>query len=369
MACKEYSMLTVRAVVILLLATLLQSAVAAQPEAPDELEVLGEVLVVGRQPGPPLWKISSGDNVLWILPLVDFYPSKMQWESARVEALIAGSQEYLQRPTASQGFTLASFNPLSLSRTLGLYNDMTSLPRGTKLKDVLPSDTYQRFRAIKSRYFPRHQKIETMSLLSVQGAMQEEILKKEKLESTRAVMQKVGAWLRANTAMRRTSSGQSTMHAATTGELKSLRKLVDAAQRSDTFNAHQVACFEKVMEYFESNLEPAKRRAIAWAQGRAENLVSPTRSYPECEEAWAALQESPAGTKLVDKHPKFAATLFADREAMMADSREKWLAAAERALAGNASTFGVLMVNEMLGPEGLVTRLQEKGYKVQISAE
>lgn len=359
-----------KALSILMLAVLLQGAPAAQSDEVENLEALDEVLVVGRQPGPPLWKISSGENVLWILPLVDYYPSKMEWKSARVERLIAESQESISQPVNSSTLSIASIKLLSFSRTLGLYNDLMYLPNGRTLKQVLPPELYERYRAIRSRYFPRHSRAATMSLTAVQSLMREEILKREGLARPSVVTDKTSAWRRANTIMRRTRVGESNSYSATTADLKALRKLVGEARKSDTVHALQVVCFDKVMAYYENDLEAAKRRAIAWAQGHADNLVSAARPYPEeCREPWKSMQGSPAARNFYEKSPEWAAILFADHVATRAKSRDKWLAAAELALSRNVSTYAELMVNDMLGPDGLVTRLQEKGYKVDVSAE
>ena len=59
---------------------------------PEDLEV---VLVTGEQPGPGLWKVSSGDHVLWILGEVAPQPGKVKWRSKRFEALLDQSQEVL----------------------------------------------------------------------------------------------------------------------------------------------------------------------------------------------------------------------------------------------------------------------------------
>jgi hypothetical protein len=178
-------------------------------------------------------------------------------------------------------------------------------------------------------------------------------------------------WLSANKTVRRTWSGYSQSHAASSRELKALRKVVDETRKSDTFLAQEAVCFEKVIAYFESDLEPAKRRANAWAQGHATDLVSPTRPWPaeDCGTPWGRLESTSAAANLSKEHPDFAAVLFADPVQMKRISQEKWLAAAEHALAGNASTFSLLPVNDMLGPDGLVTRLEERGYRVEISAE
>ena len=48
--------------------------------------------------------------------------------------------------------------------------------------------------------------------------------------------------------------------------------------------------------------------------------------------------------------------------------RENWLAAAEAALAENASTFAVLGVDDLVSPGGLLAELVAQGYAVEISA-
>src|SRR5690606_5397297 len=85
-----------RVIALGFLAALSLSAIAHAQQARDTVpQELEEIVVVGRVPGPPLWKVTNGEHVLWILPLADFYPRRMEWDSMRVEGLIAGSQEYI----------------------------------------------------------------------------------------------------------------------------------------------------------------------------------------------------------------------------------------------------------------------------------
>jgi hypothetical protein len=124
----------------LLTAVLAQASTFAQPFDAARVEPLEEVVVTGRVPGPPLWKVSKGEHVLWILPLVDMYPKKMKWESKRVEKLIGESQEFIYRPRAASG--VATANPFLIVRGLRLYNMMVHLPDKKTLTDVLPPDAY-----------------------------------------------------------------------------------------------------------------------------------------------------------------------------------------------------------------------------------
>lgn len=45
--------------------------------------------------------------------------------------------------------------------------------------------------------------------------------------------------------------------------------------------------------------------------------------------------------------------------------RETWLAAAEKSLTANTSTFAVLALKDILDPKGLVAALEAKGYVVE----
>ena len=62
----------------------------------------------GAQPGPALWKVSSGDRELWILGEVAPLPRKVKWKSKQFEDLLAGSQEVILHDT--RGNTLATVN-------------------------------------------------------------------------------------------------------------------------------------------------------------------------------------------------------------------------------------------------------------------
>jgi len=362
--------------VTFLLLGLLSSASFAQSVKLQELE---EVAVVGRQPGPPLWKISHGDNVLWILPLVDIYPSKMEWDSARVEQLIAESQEYLHRPVAPRELAWNSASPLSFLRTLGLYNKMTYAKGNSSLAEVLPPDLYNRFKALKSRYMPGNSKIEKMVLPAAHPDLVRSILNRENLEMLRlfsygspeVITRKTGKWIAANKAMRKIYPTYSKPYAATSREIKALSQLLEELMESPTFQARQITCFEILVGYFENDLQAAKRRANAWAQGHTEDLVSPTRPYAEaaCRNPLAGADDFPALQAFRTQYPEFAASLLPDVEQATRTSREQWMASAERALDTNRSTFALLPINDMLGPEGLVTLLKTKGYTVEISAE
>ena len=70
-----------------------------QSAAQDQRSVLShpieEIVVIGKRPGPPLWKVTNGDNVLWIFGTLHPLPKSLEWDSESVEWVISQSREYL----------------------------------------------------------------------------------------------------------------------------------------------------------------------------------------------------------------------------------------------------------------------------------
>ena len=68
---------------------LLLVASAAMPgaaqETADQLQipndrVVEEILVLGEIPGPPIWKVTNDDHVLWILGYPKWVPDGLFWQ-------------------------------------------------------------------------------------------------------------------------------------------------------------------------------------------------------------------------------------------------------------------------------------------------
>src|SRR3546814_12295756 len=64
---------------------------AAAP-TPDDIVDMDAVVVSGVLPGPRMWRVSKGDNDLYILGTLSPLPKRMEWMSREVEDTIARSQ-------------------------------------------------------------------------------------------------------------------------------------------------------------------------------------------------------------------------------------------------------------------------------------
>lgn len=123
-------------------------AIASDPEqeaGATEVDASGMevVLVLGQQPGPGLWKVSSGDHIMWILGEISPYPRKVKWVSKRFESLLGNSQELL---LDYSGYWRADHSD---TRKL-LIAEM--LPPGVKLKDLISPELYRKFEATARRF-------------------------------------------------------------------------------------------------------------------------------------------------------------------------------------------------------------------------
>jgi uncharacterized protein YbaP (TraB family) len=99
------------------------------------------ILVRGEQPGPALWKVSSGEHVLWILGTASPLPHKVKWRSRQFEGLLAKSQEVLIADTRE----IRTNDPREAQAAF----DGRYLPKGQTLKDALSPELYARVEAAR----------------------------------------------------------------------------------------------------------------------------------------------------------------------------------------------------------------------------
>ncbi len=118
-----------------------EPSVSAQAPA-EQLQELKTVVVYGGYAVPQMWKISKEGHVLWLLVLGNV-PVGAPWHSNELEARVAESQLVLY----SANVMAADYQ--GRLREEGQY---TRLPGKDTLKDVLPSETYARWRELKTRY-------------------------------------------------------------------------------------------------------------------------------------------------------------------------------------------------------------------------
>lgn len=112
-----------------------------------------------------------------------------------------------------------------------------------------------------------------------------------------------------------------------------------------------VDCFTKTVDRLESDLDAMKIRANAWSLGDIEAIRK--LRFPD--------QKQSCNAAIMDSKWMGGMQGAADLRTRV---KATWLAAAEKSLAANKSTFAMLPMADLLNPDGLVASLRAKGYQV-----
>jgi uncharacterized protein YbaP (TraB family) len=321
-----------------------QDAAAPPTEATlpttSELET---VVVTGEQPGPGLWKVTSGDHVMWILGTLSPLPKGMHWQPKEVLDAIASAQAVLDPPRVKLNADVGFFGKLRLLPSLVGVRDN---PDHKTLKEVVPADLYERWIALKTKYL---------------GAG-----RGKNLETWRPIFAAIELW---NAAISKAGltrddiTGDIVHDAAKRAGIApvSPRYTVEiddphaAVQQFKKGGMDDLDCFRRTLDRIDSETSAMTVRANAWATGDIATL----RKFPDSdqrESCIAAVAESDIA-----------------RERGVADLPARveniWLDAASAALATNRVTFARLPIGDLLAPGGFVAKLRAKGYTVEAPDE
>lgn len=309
----------------------------ATPPAPTE-ETASEtetILLVGQRPGPGLWKVSKGDHVLWVFGSYSPLPVKMEWRSQQVESILAQSQEYLAPPLAHAG--VGFWRGLTLLPSL---IGMKKNPDGATLQDVLPSDVYARWQPLKAKYIGKDSGIERERPIFVADTLFSAGLKQAGLTSGNDVGRKIDDIVKQRKIKVTASSIELPMD--------------DASSMLSDFKKSQLAdteCFSKTLARLESDIDAMRVRANAWSKGDIEAIQK--LSYPDQE---SACGDAIRNAEFVKNRPGWQNV--AERKKAL------WLKSAEGALGANTTSFAMLRLSDIVGPDSYLTALKAKGYEV-----
>jgi hypothetical protein len=306
------------------------ASAAAEAEAPPQT-----ILVSGARPGPGLWKVSKGDHVMWVFGTYSPVPAKMEWRSRQVEKVIAQSQEYLKPPMAGVG--VGWFGGLgALPFMIGIKKN----PDGAELKDLLPPDLYARWQPLKQKYFANDAEVERERPSLVAAEL-----------SNRALKQ---AGLRDGGEIAKTIERIVDKHQLKVTDASVHIQIKDPGKAARDFKKSamdDVPCLAKTIERLEGELDVMRARANAWAVGEFDDIRK--LNYGDR----AACMQAFTTSSLAKNQPEL--------QTLNEQALASWIAAAEKALAANTSTFAMVHIKEILDPKGVIARLQAKGYTVE----
>jgi hypothetical protein len=309
-------------------------AADTQASAPTPDVSLDEVLVTGERPGPGMWRVAKGDHELWILATLEPLPKKMKWRSAAVEDRIALSQAVLAPPNvdADVGF----FRGITLLPSLLRARHS---PDGQTLEQTLPHDLYIRWLALRVKYLGSGGGDETLRPLLAALDLYLHAIDAVGLTSDDGVWDVVEQTAHKH----RVPVLPVTFKLPLDDPKGAIRELGSIPRDAE------VACLASTVQRLETDLPPMRERANLWSLGDVRGLRAMT--YPD--ESMTCLNAFFAVPALREPMQQARAKLF-----------DLWLAAADAALDKNLSSFAVLPINELLEPQGLLARLQAKGYVI-----
>ena len=303
--------------------------------APSSGDPIEEVVVSGEQPGPPLWKVSKGDHVMYVLGTLTPLPRNITWRSREVEGVIARAKQIVAQE--------------SVSANIGFFRGMRLLPAamrarknpdGAQLKDVLPADLYARWFRLKARYIGNDKGLEEWRPMLAGYELYSKALEKSGLARSNVV------WPVIKKLAKKYDVPINEPHVKIdVDDPKGLIK-----DFTETPREADIACFRATLERLETDLEPMKQRASAWAEGDLETLQrlqSPTQEAT-CLDAITSVPS------LQEEYAKMRAVALAE-----------WMQIIETALARNDVTFAILPMSDLLKPNNRLTQLQAKGYTVE----
>jgi hypothetical protein len=309
---------------------------AVTPAAELPIRDMETLVVSGVQPGPGLWKVRKGDHTLWLLGTVSPLPRRMQWESRDVEKVIAQAQEVIDPPGVKIDAKIGIFQQLWLApKAFAARRN----PDGQTLQQIVSPAMYARWQVLKARYIGRDADVEEYRPMFAAMELFQEAIEDTGLRQG-GVVYPVVERLRKRHDVPKTETRVTVMIADPKVALQEFRE-----SRLDDLD-----CFDKTLQRLESDLDTMRDRANAWAVGDMETL----KALPYTDQNEACLRAAAQAGVLRKR--------AGDIEAQVA---QRWLAAAEAALAKNAVTFAQLPMRQLVAPDGYVATLRAKGYEVE----
>jgi hypothetical protein len=284
------------------------------------------VFVRGYVQGPALWKVSKGDNVMWIVGEISPYPRTVKWRSKEFERLLRSSQELLL--DFSGYWWVDDDNSDAL-------NKAAKLPVGKKLKDVISPELHARVEVTAGKY--GKPALEEMRPFAATNRLVTSAMKVLELESfsARFTAAKLGKWRKKRV----------TYFAAP--------ELPFELRLKNWESAANEVCLKRLVDAIEDGGDGVRHLANAWAVGDIKALRELVPAYSFSRDGFRAGECA-------------AAMHGGEQQAIDYKSARTraWIAEAERALTKNRSTMAVVLMSELFEPDGYLAALRAKGYEI-----
>lgn len=295
-----------------------------------------EIVVTGSLPGPPLWQVANGNNKLWIFASLTPLPKGLDWDSSRVEQVIANADEYLEAPTVEP--EVVPVDAIKLFRMSRMESKMEKLQRGIKLEDILEESLYQRMLTSKEEYGPRGNGLFQLRPAYAAEELRNSAFKKNKLVDSSSIFEK-----RIKRLVRRYSVPTTRSYVGV--DISENFEAISEFLTEEKSLPDEISCLNETLDMIESDLSGAQERAHIWAHGNMGELYS--SRFTERERAC-----------------NFALNGSGIVQEVFNQSYDLWILNAEKALEDNEITFGILPMKMLIDRDGLLERLRDKGYEI-----
>jgi len=328
--------LLIPAITVIGLTTFGTTPAPAQDAAVKTLDTL---VVSGTTPGPGMWRVSRGENTLWILGELKPSPAAISWDSSAVLETVKAADLILWKPYFSIDVDAGFFKKVSL---LYSFRKAQQNPDGKRLEQVLDADTYLRWQRLRDRCSLRRRGLENQRPFTAADSLLDAAIRQRGMNPKGVVPGPIVEVVKANGI--RSHSPRYMLKLS--GEAAS--EMLAQARRS-TLN--DVTCLTTTMDLVENGMDRVVGSANAWATGDVDRIDMTLKAHRDrqCTDAFSSAPVSRSHGV-----PDLRLTLI-----------DQWLTAAEQALADNATTVSVLPVEDVLAEDGYIARLRALGYEIE----
>ncbi len=274
---------------------------------------------------------------MWILGITSPLPKGMQWESYKVEHLIASSQQVLKPPGMEIGAKVGFWGRLFLIPSMiGLKN----LPDGKTLQQVLSPDLYNRWQVQKAKYLRNSWGVDRLRPTFAGEKLYSAALRRSGLTDNHVVENSIYS-----------AAGRNKVSVTDTSYVMVLDNPRRAAKQFKQLTMNDQQCLSGILGVIDQDFSQATERANAWATGdiRALGKILSAKQQDECLSAIGS----------TDFAKKIGMTDISSR------IRQAWIKAAEAALTHDSQSVALLPMSQILASDGYLKELQKDGYTVQ----
>jgi hypothetical protein len=330
----------------LLILTAASVLAAPQSFAQAASAPIEELLVVGEQPGPSMWKVTKGGNTLWVIATHTPVPENMKWRARGIKETVASAQEVLSPPSAGVSMKqMGTLRTLALLPMIPMAMEGRKNPDGVRLKELIPPETYARWLVLRDKYIVENntedesKDIERWRPVFAAQELYNEAIKKNGMTQTSPVWKLVSS-----------EAAKSKVKVTPVEFEFPIEDPFGAIRDLNKSRLDDVDCFSKTIDRIDAELSVMRKRANAWARGDIDAL----RSLP-----WQDQREACSNAI---RNAAFVRKLGAKDIALQIE--KTWVEQAEKSLAANAVTVAVLPLSDVLSQTTYLAKLKAKGYAV-----